>query len=384
MLINLEFLSENISSGSFISKCKSIIAHILIFFGLVTPWQSLHLSLHQFYWVRFFKLVYLCNYLIFCLSSRYKTLAFNFMIFFLALYPICLILNPSWYSFIQNEIDMIEFLKSFLGSSIFESNFKQIKILNVYSFIGYGYFLTFLGTFIFFCKENFNLSIFIRMLSLVICVLCLIYFFIYLSIHYLEKNNMLGRKIFLILNTLNNGIDIISSKTDFYLEVGNFDSFNGIASPESQLFLVYLYGSNGRFSNAIYELKNLKYRISKPIFDNISFILAKEIVLSSTSINQKILFLKQLYSANSSIEIRIILGILYYKNSDYKNSLVILTDILKKIKNRYLLADMYNLLGDIYSYFYVAKAREYYKKSILSYDRVKSGNFHAFKGLAGW
>jgi len=358
-------------------------SHVFILLGIIAPWQSYNLALHQFYWIKYFKEFYLLCYLGYIFFSK-KKIFFNIMLFFLFLYPVTLILNPSWFYFIENESNIVNFLKRLLGFSIFESNFKQIKIVNTYSFVAYGYFLTLVGTIMILKKRKFNLLLFIKLSFLTVFFLCFINIFIHLSSSYLERNNLLGKKIFYLLNKINKKIDIISNDFNLYLEVGEFDAFNGFRTSYASLFLIYTKSQNNYLSEAIYELSKLKLKKNKSMFNYISFILAKDISQSSFSINQKINLLERIYHLNPTIEIKLILGTYYYKNFDFQNSIIILTNTINQLRNRYLLSDIFNVLGDIYSYSSVEIAREYYQRSLKAYDRVKGGNFHAFKGLAGW
>ncbi|HZX13967.1 MAG TPA: hypothetical protein VFF49_06165 [Thermodesulfobacteriota bacterium] len=59
--------------------------------------------------------------------------------------------------------------------------------------------------------------------------------------------------------------------------------------------------------------------------------------------------------------------------------------LFDRCKEIILLSDVYNILGDVY---HLSEnfpgSRTMYRKSIKTFDKVKNGNYHAWKGIAGW
>lgn len=59
--------------------------------------------------------------------------------------------------------------------------------------------------------------------------------------------------------------------------------------------------------------------------------------------------------------------------------------VLDRCKEKLLVSDLYNILGDMYEKTEdPADARAMYRQSISTFDRVKNGNYHAWVGIAGW
>ncbi len=59
--------------------------------------------------------------------------------------------------------------------------------------------------------------------------------------------------------------------------------------------------------------------------------------------------------------------------------------LFDRCKEIILLSDVYNILGDMYHQAEnFSPSRDMYIKSIDTFDRIKNGNYHAWKGIAGW
>lgn len=59
--------------------------------------------------------------------------------------------------------------------------------------------------------------------------------------------------------------------------------------------------------------------------------------------------------------------------------------VLDRCKEKLLISDLYNMLGDMYEKTgNLADARTMYKESISTFDRIKTPNYHAWVGIAGW
>jgi len=70
---------------------------------------------------------------------------------------------------------------------------------------------------------------------------------------------------------------------------------------------------------------------------------------------------------------------------DKQSSLYYSSQLFDICKERTLISDVYNILGDMYHRAEkFADSRDMYRKSIKAFDRKKNGNYHAWVGLAGW
>jgi tetratricopeptide (TPR) repeat protein len=200
----------------------------------------------------------------------------------------------------------------------------------------------------------------------------------------MERDYTLGKGIYLLLKRVNSFSHCIDYYDYLYFKAGEFDQRRGKESWEKMLYQAVLYKNNSYFKQSFEILRAIRH-YKKDLVDLELADLARKVPISKLPIPEKIDLLRDIALYDHDPDLKIYLACFYMKEKTHHNSISLLQDTLPAVRNKFILSDLYNLLGDIYGELKeVSLSRHYYTKSLHTYDRVKSGNFHAYKGLSGW
>ncbi len=358
-----------------------VLSILLIIVGILLGWTRPPVS--PLFFEKVLRILLLVTLLAFLVTRQ--TFFYKTSLLAMLFYPLLIFLTPSGYHFVIQELDKLVSLKSFMTGQIFESNLVNLDITDedINYFIGFGYYVSAMG-FLIGIRELRNLKFVVKSIVFPASFLIGVWILLFSSIFLMERDYPLGKGIYLLLKRINSISHCIDYYDYLYFKAGEFDQRKGRKSWENIFYQAILYKNNSYFKQSLGLLKEIRSH-KRNLIDLELADLVRKVSTSELSITEKIDLLKDISLYYHDPDIKIYLACFYMKYKAHHSSISLIQDTLPVVRNKFILSDLYNLLGDIYGELRETNlSRYYYTKSLHTYDRVKSGNFHAYKGLSGW
>lgn len=354
---------------------------LLLLIGVTLGWTNQSVS--SIFFEKFLR--------IFCFTTLLASLMAKRKFFYhlsllsVVFYPMLIFLTPSTHQFINYELSKLVSLKNFMQDNIFESNMINLVVTNedIHYFLSFGYYVSLLG-FLIGIREIKTFKWIVKVVLISGSFLIVIWLLLASSIYLMNRDKAFGKSVYLLLKHLNTFSHVINDYDYIYFKAGEFDQNKGKESWERTFYQAVIYKNNNDFIRSLDLLKRL--RSHKTSLINLQLAdMASRVPKSTLSRGEKINLLSNIYIYYPHPDIAIYLALLYFENKTYHSVISLINDAIPHVRNKYILADLYNVLGDSYGGMNeVYAARFHYKKSLMMFDRIRSGNFHAYKGLAGW
>jgi hypothetical protein len=318
-------------------------------------------------------------------SLTRKKMLFNLSLVLVIFYPLFFYLNPSCYSFLNTELNNLLSLKHFSRTHLFEPAILYIDVVqgSFAYFVSFGYYLSILGVFVGIINLQ-SLKFTIKASILFVVLGGILWFCVYATCALVDKNYSAGRNLYSLLGKLNSFSHVTDDYDYIYFKIGEFDAKRGKESWENKFYQALIYKENNQFELSLELFKQLIKKRKRLVELQLSDLIMK-INASSLSESRKLFLLRNILILYQSPELEMYLACLYFQDKSYNNSISLAQDAIAHTKNKFILADLYSLLGDIYGATGDVKtSRQWYYKSLQVFNRIKSANMHALKGLAGW
>lgn len=380
-----EQYTESLSSRLLLFSRKpaflTILSIVFMVMGIIFGWT--YTSINPSFLDRFLRICCLVSILIFSLTK--KRVFFSLALVSVLFYPLFTFLSPSYFTVMANELDRFLTLKKILSTQVYESNMSNLDVVqgNYTYFVAFGFYVSLVGVIA--RIRDFKTARFVIVSTLVPAVfLGLVWLSIFSSIFFMERNFSAGRGLYSVIKGVNTLSHVISQYDYIYFKAGEFDIKHNKETWEKDFYRASIYKENGEFTQSLALMKSLRGKAEKLIDLQLTDLSAK-VITSHLPLSDQLSLLKSINEIHQTTDQKIYLACLYLKSRSYHNALFFIEDALPSVKNKYILADIRDILGDVYGDVHEVKAsRTNYKKSLDTYDRVKNGNFHAYKGLAGW
>ena len=394
------------------SKLTEKILALIIAVSLFIPWFFYPLSNTEnaFQFQSHFYISY--GYLLLILLVIYMLglrLVLPLIILVVFSFPLKLFGDYWFLELIIDQINQTSNLMYFAQNYIYEPNIVNYEIktkldfftlpysdtisrsLFLVQYLGFGYILAFFCSIFFLFKLRFKEYLFLAVFIFLLVLPTLFAdYFLFRS----EKNLLLG-------NYKNSDINLRKAKKSSELiwdsNLSNTEFFNYLLGeslyrnnnkqlPESYFFLGKKEEQEGSFNKAL-KFYTLADRLA-PTQRAIPRTIIKKVLFDSSKKNLdfSLPLLSYAYSLNPDrIETNFYLLNLSYKSKKFDSGIRYGEFLIENSGNNILLSDVYNAIAKIYGELDQKQlSRDMYKKSLDHYDGLRKGNYHAWKGLAGW
>lgn len=358
-----------------------LISIVLILTGIILGWTNPSVS--PLFIEKLFRFSSLIPAVIFLLSRR--KIFYHLALIPVLLYPLFIFLSPSYNTLVHSELDKLLAMQQFLTSEVYESNMVNLGIEkgDILYFVSFGYYLSGLGL-LTGMRDIRSLKFILKFSTLPVVLLLVTWLCLHISTDLMDRDYAIGRGIYSFIERINSFSGVIERYGYIYFKAGEFDARHSEETWEKRFYLALIHKNEGDFQQSLDLYKNIRPGREDLINVQLSDLYLK-ILHSKLSASEKIYLFKDIGALYQTSDLQIYLACLYLGDRSYNNAISLIEDVAPVISNKYILADLYNLLGDIYSSINeVNLSRLYYRKSLKMYDRVKNGNSHAYKGLAGW